>query len=510
MDLLEMSFSGAVFIIAVVIIRTVAINHLPKKMFLVLWEMVLLRLIIPFSIPCIFSVYTLIDHNITTPLFSGAEMGGIGTAISSKYLFIEQGMEQISKNSPSVSVWFLVWCVGMIFFATVFGLSYLRCRLEFRTALPVSNAYAEQWLRERALKRRIAIRQSDRIAAPLTYGIFHPIILMPKKTDWENVSQLQYIFSHEYVHIYRFDSFKKLIAAVVLCVHWFNPFVWVMYLLFNRDVELACDERVIRQFGEEAKSAYSRMLIRMEAQKSGLLPFCSSFSKNAVEERITAIMNTKRMSFASFMSACFIVFVTVSLFGTSAIASSNRGDNDTIIVRAPQKSGEDIATDQKRSMSITYESADILYYEDGCPYIHDVLTNNTAQTIIETQYGILAYDKNGSPLKLYWNFLDNSAESSFENLVRTKEYLLSDQTEDYRGGWSLYDGEIMTDFPKVGNGGANQAAYSLFCLKQVVFEDGTVWDNPDYESWLMTYAGKEVGVDELQDYYPYEYEIDLD
>ncbi len=66
-----------------------------------------------------------------------------------------------------------------------------------------------------------------------------------------------------------------------------------------------------------------------------------------------------------------------------------------------------------------------------------------------------AYNESGSPLKLYWNFLDSSTESSFENIVRTEENILSNQTEEYRGGWSLYDGEIMRDYPKIGNGEAN-------------------------------------------------------
>ena len=108
--------------------------------------------------------------------------------------------------------------------------------------------------------------------------------------DWKNEKQLQYVLSHEYVHIYRYDTVTKLIVTLALCIHWFNPFVWVMYILFNRDIELACDESVIRQFGEKSKSAYSLMLINMEATKSGLLPFCNNFSKNAIEERITAVM----------------------------------------------------------------------------------------------------------------------------------------------------------------------------------------------------------------------------
>ena len=510
MTLLEVSFSGAVFIIAVVIIRAIAINSLPKKTFLVLWEMVLLRLVIPFTIPSAFSIYTLINNTISTPTFFEAETNNVASAVSREYFVVIQGIEQPVTNIRFVSVRFVVWCIGMILFAGFFIVSYLRCRIEFRTALPVNNAYVEQWIKERPLKRRISIKQSDRISTPLTYGVLHPVILMPKQTDWKNINQLRYIFSHEYVHIYRFDTITKLIATYALCIHWFNPLVWVMYILFNRDIELACDESVIRQFGDKSKSAYSLMLISMEAKKSGLSPLCNNFSKNAIEERITAIMNTKRTTIITLLSACLIVLVTVSLFATSAIASTDSKTSDTLTINDPKTNTSDIIADVKGSTMIIHESADILHYEDGAPYIHDILTNNTDSTIVETQYCMLAYNENGSPLKLYWNFLDSSAESRFENIVRTKANILPNQTEEYRGGWSLYDGEIMEDFPKVGNGEVNQVAYSLFCLKQVVFEDGTIWNNSNYENWFKTYAGKEIAIDELQNYYPYEYEIESD
>lgn len=164
----------------------------------------------------------------------------------------------------------------------------------------------------------------------------------------------------------------------------------------------------------------------------------------------------------------------------------------------------------EKSMLIIHESAAILHYENGCPYIHDILTNNTDKTIIETEYCMLAYNENGTPLKLYWNFLDSSAGSSYLNLVRSKENILANQTENYRGGWTLYDDELMENVSKDGNVEANQVAYSLICLKQVIFEDGTVWNNPDYENWIEAYAGKEVSVDELENYYPHEYQLKLD
>ena len=256
MNLLQMSFSGAAFITAVVIIRAVAINKLPKKTFLVLWELVILRLLIPFSIPSMFSVYTLVTHIISSTTLP--EAGTDYNIPTMQGLFVTtQGAEQPPENIlSSVSMWFIVWCAGIILIALFFVISYLRCLIEFRTALPVHNHYVEKWLAERPLKRPILVKQSDRISDPLTYGIFRPVILVPKKMDWKNEKQLQYVLSHEYVHIYRYDTVTKLIATLALCIHWFNPFVWVMYILFNRDIELACDESVIRQFGEKSKSAY--------------------------------------------------------------------------------------------------------------------------------------------------------------------------------------------------------------------------------------------------------------
>ena len=327
MNVLQMSFSGAVFITAVVLIRGAAIHKLPKKTFLVLWELVMFRLLIPFSIPSVFSVYTLATHSISSTTWP--ETGRDYSIPNMQGLFVAtQGAERPPADvSPSVSVWFMVWCAGILLTGLFFVISYLRCLAEFRTALPVRSHYVEKWLGERPLKRRISVRQSDRISAPLTYGIFRPVILLPKKMDWKKEKQLQYVLSHEYVHICRYDTVTKLVAALALCIHWFNPFVWVMYLLFNRDIELACDESVIRQLGEKSKSAYSLMLIDMEAAKSGLLPFCNSFSKNAIEERITAVMKTKKNSlFAICIAAVLIVGVTTA-FATSA---AGMGETDAI------------------------------------------------------------------------------------------------------------------------------------------------------------------------------------
>lgn len=323
MNLLGMSFSGAVFIIAVVVVRAVLINKIPKKTFLVLWEIAFLRLLVPFSIPFMFSIHTLISQILSKFTFWGTDANTvISTWVQGQNITIPK-MEKLSSDMLSSHfVWFVIWCIGMVAFVLFFAVSYFRCLIEFQTSVPVCNDFLEQWLKEHSIKRSISVRQSDRILAPLTYGILRPVILMPKKTDWKNTKQLLYVLSHEYIHICHFDILKKLIATVVLCIHWFNPMVWVMYILFNRDVELTCDESVVRQLGEKSKAVYSLTLINMEENQSGLLPFCNNFSKNAIEERITAIMKMKKVTILSLAIACLIVGGFVIVFATSAQAQN--------------------------------------------------------------------------------------------------------------------------------------------------------------------------------------------
>ena len=110
---------------------------------------------------------------------------------------------------------------------------------------------------------------AGRISSPLTFGVLRPVILVPKKTDWTDETALRYVLEHEFVHIQRFDVLSKLLLIAAVCVHWFNPLVWVMYVLANRDLELSCDETVLRRFGGDVRAAYARVLIRMEAARGG-------------------------------------------------------------------------------------------------------------------------------------------------------------------------------------------------------------------------------------------------
>ncbi len=329
MSLLQMSFSGGILILAIIVIRALAINVLSKKTFNALWGISVVRLMIPFSIPSAFSVYSLIGSHAPGNGLQAIRVLPIGAS--------GQAASMPDSITNAISTWTIVWAAGVLVCAVFFSLAYWKCWKEFQTSLPVGNDFTENWLSVHQQRRRISIRQSGRFSAPLTYGVLHPVILMPTSTKWENTDSLAYVLAHEYVHIRRFDSIRKLVLIVVLCVHWFNPLVWVMYILANRDIELSCDEAVVRFFGENTKAAYARALISMEETRSGLTPLCSSFSKNAIEERITAIMKIKKTTVFSLILAGFIVAGIATAFATSANAqqaeSVGQGSGTEIVTK---------------------------------------------------------------------------------------------------------------------------------------------------------------------------------
>lgn len=313
MSFLQMSLHGGVMILAVVVIRALTVNRVPKKTFLALWALALVRLLVPFSVPSRLSVYTLLARPMPA--------AGVPAIASPSLLVLPLqpavASQIATQTAETVSPWTVLWLAGAVLLAMVFAALYIRCCREFRMSLPVENGFARRWLENHPLRRPLALRQSDRIFSPLTFGVLRPVILMPKKTDWDDEMTLQYVLEHEFVHIQRFDTLFKLALIMAVCIHWFNPLAWVMYALANRDLELSCDETVVRRFGG-ARASYANVLIRMAEVKSGLTPLCNHFSKNAIEERITAIMKTKKTTIFSLILATVLVTGTVTVFATSA------------------------------------------------------------------------------------------------------------------------------------------------------------------------------------------------
>lgn len=369
MSLMEMSFYGAILILVILAVRAVSKNRLPKITFTVLWMIVLFRLLFPFSLASAWSVYTFLpgadsvteqahrfaqvvyekyagegvmeDFSDTSLLQRINDAGSTGdsgmpdqgtlaepdsdTSAFSARLWDKEGAasEKGSIAGPArhhLPVWSIIWAAGFVFFTAYFTWIYLRCYREFQMSLPVNNGMLGNWYSTHPLKRKLSVRQSDQIDSPLSYGIWRPVILLPKSTKWEDGFQLRYVLEHEFVHIQHFDAAVKLLMVAALCIHWFNPMVWLMYIFFNRDLELYCDETVIRRFGEEEKSAYAMTLIEMEEEKSRFILLGNNFSKNAIEERIRAVMKIKKMSLLDLGAAVILVSGITLFFATSCKA----------------------------------------------------------------------------------------------------------------------------------------------------------------------------------------------
>lgn len=279
-------------------------------------------MLVPYSFPSVLSIYSLAGNN----QFILEKVEDIINWRGEKHeeiLVTEKDNKQQAGNTIN-KVLAIVWLSGFITCAAVLMILYIICYKRFCTSLPVDNLYSQEWLKSHKIHRHISIRQSGSVKSPLSYGIIHPVILMPEMADWENVSKMQYILEHEFVHIRRFDALAKLFLIIAACVHWFNLLVWIMYILINRDIELSCDETVVRNFGESSKAAYALVLISMEEEKSGIVPFASSFSGNTAEERIKAIMKIKKSSKTAYIMAFVLVAAVVLVFATSAESAGSR------------------------------------------------------------------------------------------------------------------------------------------------------------------------------------------
>lgn len=316
MTLLERGMAGSVLILAVALLRAAAGRALPRRTFAVLWWVAALRLLLPWEISSRFSIYTLcLPLRPLHPSAAAIPMGEHGVAVQvipSGEVPAAGGFAMPVETVPAVSAWWLVWIAGTLVLMGWFTASYLRCREKVRESLPVENSVVSCWIREHP---GVSVRVSDQVSTPMAYGIFRPVFLLPKEMDWGNEAALIHILTHEYVHIRCLDSCAKLVFAGALCVHWWNPAVWLMVILANRDLELACDAAVVRQLRDPA--GYARTLLRMEEVRTGLI---LQFAQSPIEERVKAMMKLKSGPISALAAACGVLLVVcvTTAFATSA------------------------------------------------------------------------------------------------------------------------------------------------------------------------------------------------
>ena len=328
MSILNMTFSASIMIMIIEIMRRFMKDRVPRKVFYGLWLLAAARMIIPFGIPFGFSLFSILQKlglpvgGHEGPVAAAAEAAGVGGS---------DGALAAHGYIHYTMILKFIWIAGAIGFAVYFIITYIRNLYKFKESLPADGSVAESWAERLGVHRKVKVRESDYINSPLTYGIFRPVILVPAgAVDMIEEEQLGYIFAHELVHIKRFDSLAKIFVMLAVCVNWFNPFAWIMYSLVNRDIELSCDEAVVRRLGNASRPAYAMTLVRFAELKEMSLFAFNSFGKSVLTQRVNEVMTKKKTGILSFMSGfamCLLVMgaVAVSSYMNNAPVGTNNG-----------------------------------------------------------------------------------------------------------------------------------------------------------------------------------------
>ena len=325
LKLINMSISASWVILALLILR-LALKKSPKWVPVLLWGIVAIRLICPFTMESAVSLIPdsvgsgelvsewvddyIGDIDIYHPdsirydaaIGAGREPisdGEGGYYVVTKHDQLGEPATVVNTVIPVLSI---AWVMGMSLMALYAAISYWSlCRKLNTAVLYRDNIY-----------------QSEHISTPFVLGIRKPKIYLPFHMNSQN---LEYVIAHEQAHICRKDHWWKPIGFLLLSVHWFNPFVWLAYILLCRDIELACDEKVIKELGIEGRADYSAVLLSCSTKHHAISACPLAFGEVGVKERVKSIMNYRKPTFWIIMIAVVACACVAVCFLTNPLDS---------------------------------------------------------------------------------------------------------------------------------------------------------------------------------------------
>lgn len=299
LQIVNMSISASWLVLVVLMLRVV-LRKAPKWVNVLLWGIVAVRLICPLSIE---SAWSLIPSAETIPLNIGMDTtpainSGIPALNSAVAPIISQSNTPAAGASANplqitIAIDEYLWIFGMILLALYTAISYWRL-----------------WRRvDTAVRCKDNIFQSEKVSSPFVLGIIRPRIYLPFNMDGQT---LEHIIAHERAHIQRKDHWWKPLGFLLLTVHWFNPLMWLAYVLLCRDIELACDERVIKALGNEQRADYTQALVSCSVNRRTVAACPLAFGEVGVKTRVKSVMNYRKPAFwvvILAVVACVIVAV---------------------------------------------------------------------------------------------------------------------------------------------------------------------------------------------------------
>ena len=332
LKIINMSISASWLVLAVLILRFV-LKKAPKWINVLLWGIVAIRLICPFSFE---STLSLIPSAETIPLNIGMDTtptinSGISAINNAVNPIISQSNTPMAGSSVNllqitIGIYEYIWIFGMIALALYTAISYWRLRRKVDTAVRYKDN----------------IFQSENVSFPFVLGIIKPRIYLPFKM---NGQYLEYVVAHEQAHICRKDHWWKPLGFLLLMIHWFNPLMWLAYVLLCRDIELACDEKVIKELGNEQRGDYTQALVACSVNHRMIAACPLAFGEVSVKERVKSVMNYKKPAFW-----VIIISVIVCVGVAVCFLTNPKQDSYTLRIVVPAGSQEEfVYTDEEVS-----------------------------------------------------------------------------------------------------------------------------------------------------------------
>ena len=297
-NILNASIAASWMVLAVIVMRFL-LKKAPRWTHVALWGLVAVRLLLPFSIE---SAFSLIPSTQTVPqeilVYEGEKLQNtafldiVSNPAFSQSVTVEVG-ETVDRVQISLVQMTPIWILGMVALLIYTVISYWRLRRKVSEAVIL----------------RDNIFQSENVASPFVLGLFRPRIYLPYNMDGQDLS---HVVAHEQAHIRRRDHWWKPLGFLLLTIHWFNPLMWLAYVLLCRDIELACDEKVIKELGNEQRADYTQALVACSVNRRMIAACPLAFGEVGVKERVKSVMNYKKPAFwvvVLAVIACVVVAV---------------------------------------------------------------------------------------------------------------------------------------------------------------------------------------------------------
>lgn len=351
MPLWLMGVYGGVMALVVLALRLLLGRWLPKRVMPVLWALVLVRLLVPFSIssplslpvpgflevvgyekeqtaiaqyyatdtPAVWSITGITEKDSVIP-----EEQAITSVVEDATAFpgglsfrsLGYGYDSFPSLLGRPGMGFGgVGLVGMAVLALVLCLRYAWGRSRFKGVYPIEE---NEVVRDTLVRCRVnaGVCTCDTVQSPVVVGIFRPLILLPASLDFREAGLVRHILTHESMHIRRGDNLVKLVMMAALCLHWYNPLVWLMARELCRDMESACDEAALALLGQEESAPYAQSLLSMAVPGLSGGLFASAFSRTEVERRIKGVLAYRKLGALTLTAAVVVVLTSATAFAT--------------------------------------------------------------------------------------------------------------------------------------------------------------------------------------------------